>query len=151
MENVNLASMNRYALHTYAGCSLPSSESSSFQSGTISSTNCNDTVGNQGCGIGDSSPNSFGENFAKNGGGVFAALYDTNGIKMWFFERAQVPSDIKDGSPTPGNWSTPSANYPASSCDPTKFFDPQSLTLVSSHLSCVLRFSRFDDFPETGH
>jgi len=129
VENVNLANVNRYALHTYAGCELSSSESSSLQTGSIVSTACNDTINNEGCVISDPSQNSFGPNFAKNGGGVYATLFDTDGIKLWFFERNQVPSDVKNGTPTPGSWSAPSANYLASSCDPTKFFGPQSLTL----------------------
>jgi hypothetical protein len=131
MENVNLADINHYALHTYAGCELPSSETPSLQTGSIVSTKCNDTINNEGCVISDPSKNSFGPNFAKNGGGVFAALFDAEGVKLWFFERSQVPSDVKGGSPIPGTWSTPSANYPASSCDPTKFIGPQSLTIVS--------------------
>lgn len=133
IENVNMATANRYALHTYSGCSVPSSESSSMQTGKIVSSNCNGTD-NSGCVISDPSNKSFGQNFA---GGVFATLFDANGVKSWFFERDQVPDDVKGGSPTPGSWSTPSAFFPASSCDPTKFLGPQTLTLVRVPSSCL--------------
>lgn len=130
IENVNLANVNRYALHTYGGCTVPSSESSSMLTGNVVSTNCNSTD-NSGCVISDPSTKSFGKDFA---GGVFATLLDDSGVKSWFFERNDMPDDIKNGSPSPGNWSTPSAFFPASSCDPAKFLGRQTLTLVRKNL-----------------
>lgn len=41
--------------------------------------------GNVGCGILEKSTVSFGEAFNKNGGGVYATLFTTDGISIWFF------------------------------------------------------------------
>ncbi|KAL5532313.1 hypothetical protein ACEPAF_5882 [Sanghuangporus sanghuang] len=129
-ENVNLAQYNRYALHTTDGCKHPdNSSSTSIETGTLISTDCyNATNGNQGCVVEDPSTTSYGDDFYENGGGVFAMLWNDDGIKMWFFNRSSIPSDIED-SPDPDNWTTPTANWPNSSCDVSQFFGAQTITL----------------------
>ncbi|KAE9409533.1 hypothetical protein BT96DRAFT_953416 [Gymnopus androsaceus JB14] len=84
VENVNLAKDNRYSLHTGDVCNQPLSS------------------------------NSFGSAFADKGGGVYALLWNTDGIAMWYFAR---------GSGEVSAW------YPASSCDPTTSFGPQTITI----------------------
>jgi len=127
-ENVNQATANQYSLHTFpAGCTHPANAT---ETGTISSNDCfNATDGNAGCVIKESKPDSFGSGFNQNGGGGFATLFDSNGIKMWFFPRSSIPSDWTSSSPNPSNWGEPSAYYPASSCDPRKYFGPQTMIL----------------------
>jgi len=127
-ENVNKATGNQYSLHTYpAGCTHATNAT---ESGTLVNNDCyNGTNSNQGCIIKESKPNSFGSGFNENGGGGFATTFDSNGIKMWFFPRSSLPSDWTSSSPNPANWGEPSAYYPASSCDPTKFFGPQTMVL----------------------
>jgi len=126
-ENVNQAPTNQYSLHTFPdGCSA----ATGTESGKIISTDCyNNTNGNQGCIVQETKPNSFGSGFNSNGGGGYAASIDTTGIKIWYFPRSSLPSDWTSSTPNPANWDAPSAFYPASGCDPTKFFGPQQLIL----------------------
>ncbi|KAF8314529.1 hypothetical protein DL93DRAFT_2167313 [Clavulina sp. PMI_390] len=126
-ENVNQATLNQYALHTYpAGCTL----GSGTESGKIISTDCfNNTNSNQGCIVQETKPNSYGTDFNANGGGGYAMQMDSTGIKIWWFPRASLPSDWTSNSPNPSAWSSPSAFYPSSSCDVSKFFGPQQIIL----------------------
>jgi len=49
-------------------------------------------------------------------------LWDDSGVAVSFFSRQNIPSDITAGAPVPDNWGTPSAFWPASSCNPFQFF-----------------------------
>jgi hypothetical protein len=77
--------------------------------------------------------------FNANGGGVYASEYkqvptpgrsltcfqvqwDTSGIAVYFFPRGSIPADITAGAPVPSNWGLAMARWPATSCDPFKFF-----------------------------
>jgi hypothetical protein len=55
-----------------------------------------------GCGV--SADNSFGNKFNERGGGVWALLVESSGIKVWYFDRAGVPGDIGRGNPKPDGW-----------------------------------------------
>ncbi|KZS88999.1 hypothetical protein SISNIDRAFT_445408 [Sistotremastrum niveocremeum HHB9708] len=128
VENVNLQTANQYSLHTLQGCQHPQSLADPIETGQFISSDCfNQTNGNEGCVVRDPSNNSFGSAFAKNGGGVFATLWTSIGIKIWFFQRGSIPADIGTSSPNPSAWGTPSANYPASSCPMSQFFGSQTL------------------------
>ncbi|KAK7048543.1 glycoside hydrolase family 16 protein [Favolaschia claudopus] len=143
---VNLATDNRFSLHVGdPNCNQPTSVASN-QTGTISTangdlSNCTVTpaTGDNtiGCVTTETKPNSFGSGFASQGGGVFASLWDVTGVAFWYFPRGSVPGDISvnNKSPNPTTWGKASAWYPASSCDPTKAFGPQIITLVG--LSCA--------------
>jgi len=139
IENVNLATDNRFSLHVGDDqCVQPTSVANN-QTGTISTatngiSNCTVTPATGqntiGCVTTETKPNSFGSGFATQGGGVFAVSWDTSGIAMWYFARADIPSDIGGSAPPdPTTWGKASAWYPASSCDPTKAFGPQIITL----------------------
>jgi len=140
IENVNLATQNRFSLHVgNDSCDQPTSVANN-QTGTISTasgdiSNCTvtPTTGQNtvGCVVTENKPNSFGSAFANQGGGVFAALWDADGIAMWYFPRDNVSSEISisNGSPDPTKFGEASAWYPASGCNPSTNFGPQIITL----------------------
>jgi len=125
LEGVNDYTNNQATLHTNPGCSLSSTDPDALKiaGNVITGANCAaGETGNQGCGVRSKDRNSFGPGFNKNGGGVYAMQWDENGIEVYFFPRANIPSDIEDGAPEPNNWGTPLARWAAASCDPFKFF-----------------------------
>ncbi|KAG8678237.1 hypothetical protein FRC08_017951 [Ceratobasidium sp. 394] len=126
VENVNLAPINQMALHTAQGCTLaPNTQ----VTGKIVSNDCyNNTNGNQGC-IVQMPEKSYGETFAQNGGGVYALEWSSTGkgIQAWFFPRNAIPADMTSAHPDPSTWGTPTAAWPESGCDSSKFFGPQTL------------------------
>ncbi|KAJ7193971.1 hypothetical protein GGX14DRAFT_477105 [Mycena pura] len=139
IENVNLETDNRFSLHVGDdNCTQPTSVAGN-QTGTITTaqngiSNCTVTPATGqntiGCVTTETKPNSFGSGFAGQGGGVFAASWDLSGIAFWYFPRPSVPSNIDStDAPDPTTWGKASAWYPASSCDPTRVFGPQIITL----------------------
>ncbi|KDN37330.1 hypothetical protein RSAG8_10218, partial [Rhizoctonia solani AG-8 WAC10335] len=128
VENVNLAPVNQMSLHTSQGCTLASDTQ---VTGKIVSNDCyNNTNGNQGCII-QMPDNSYGEAFARNGGGVYAVEWSStgNGIRSWFFPRSSIPADMTSANPDPSSWGTPTAAWPESGCNSSKFFGPQTLII----------------------
>ncbi|KAK7435773.1 hypothetical protein VKT23_019471 [Stygiomarasmius scandens] len=131
IENVNLATQNQYALHTAISSGTCLKQSNDGQTGKTTNGNCTvvpEQDINTGCVVQDASSKSFGKGFADSGGGVFSMLWDAAGVSLWFFERSSIPPNI-DTAPDPSSWPTPSAFYPADSCDPSTAFGPQFLTL----------------------
>ncbi|OZJ02454.1 hypothetical protein BZG36_04110, partial [Bifiguratus adelaidae] len=105
------------------GCTMPASRS---QTGTTVTSNCwinaPGQSSNQGCGVTNTQPTSYGDNLNNAGGGVYATLWNSNGISIWWFQRSAIPSDITSGSPNPSGWPTPDANFPFGSSCPSSFF-----------------------------
>ncbi|KAH9043852.1 concanavalin A-like lectin/glucanase domain-containing protein [Lactarius pseudohatsudake] len=130
VEGVNDYTNNQATIHTNSGCDLPSSNVTALGiSGSIvGGTNCAALeTGNQGCGVRASQTNSFGAAFNSIGGGVYAMRWDDSGIAIWFFARGSIPSDITANAPVPDGWGTPSAFWPASTCNPFEFFQNHSV------------------------
>lgn len=112
METVNQGPWNQFTLHTSQGCSMQGQRN---QTGNTLTSDC--WVGNS---YGDScavqgSRNSSGQAFNAIGGGVYALEWRSEGIRMWFFERGNIPSNIN--SPDPSVWPTPAADFPNTNCD----------------------------------
>jgi len=127
-EGVNQVTMNQMALHTDPGCTH---SSSAIETSTlVNSTDCNyELNGNQGCVVTDPSPSSYGAAFASGGGGVFVTEFATAGISIWFFNRSSVPDSLQGNATTVNTTALgiPTANWPASNCTISQFFNPQKL------------------------
>merc|ERR1712093_107670 len=130
-EGVNNDLRAQYTLHTKDGCTQSNNTAFPYdQASNVVSTNCDYKVnGNQGCQFRENSTASYGAEFATNGGGVFASLWDGNGIQTWFFPRASIPADIAAGTPDPSTWGTPSAAWPSTTCDMEEYFTEQNIII----------------------
>ncbi|KAJ7655288.1 glycoside hydrolase family 16 protein [Mycena polygramma] len=126
VEGVNDYTDNQATIHTAPGCSLPTSDPAQLGSSASAVTGGTDcaaaTSGNAGCGMREPTDVSFGTGFNGNGGGVYAMKWTSAGISVYFFPRDSVPADITAGAPQPKSWGLPFANWPASDCDPWKYF-----------------------------
>ncbi|KAH9942419.1 concanavalin A-like lectin/glucanase domain-containing protein [Epithele typhae] len=129
VEGINLQSSNQMALHTTSGCFTSNRIE---QTGTLGFTNCS---AGSGCTVHETKPNSFGQNFANAGGGVWATQFDVSGIYMWFWSRPDVPASLalnNKGSIDISSWGLPSASYPAITDDCSNFtayFTPQQIVI----------------------
>ncbi|KAF5374757.1 hypothetical protein D9758_000273 [Tetrapyrgos nigripes] len=133
IEGVHDNVHNQVAWHTGGGCML--TPDSNF-TGTVvplndqPNTNCksdDNFNSNSGCAITEWSRSSYGPDFDRQGGGVFAMKWDENGIAVWSFFRAAVPQDINEGSPTPATWPQPSAVLSPAGCNITQYFANHSI------------------------
>ncbi|KAH9852517.1 concanavalin A-like lectin/glucanase domain-containing protein [Lenzites betulinus] len=126
VEGINLMTSNQMAVHTTQGCKT---DNSIVQTGTIGFTDCSQ---GSGCTVHETKPNSFGEDFGKNGGGVWATQYDVAGVFIWYWPRADVPPELTNNASTIdiSQWGTPSAAFPVTpACNVTQFFTPQQIVL----------------------
>ncbi|RDB16079.1 putative glycosidase C21B10.07 [Hypsizygus marmoreus] len=125
MEAINLMDHNQMALHTTPGCTHSTPPN---QMGVSTELDCSKP---SGCVVTETAPNSFREGFAAAGGGVFAAQFDVAGIFIWFWSRPNIPPSILEATSTSSldvsQWGPPSASFPSTTCDITKFFRPQNL------------------------
>jgi hypothetical protein len=126
-EGVHLNTNNQVTLHTSPGC-VPSVGDGGQTGHPVTGADCGAGGGFNGCGIQDNSPTSYGTAFNANGGGVYASLWTSNGIKVWYFASRDVPDNIRNGNPDPGSWGTPVANY-GGGCDYDARF--QNMNIVS--------------------
>jgi len=125
IEAVNGATTNQMTLHTDPGCTQSSTEAIS---GLVLSTDCDANIdSNSGCGITDPDTTSSGAGLAQAGGGVFAMLWDGSGVQIWHFARANVPDDINNGNPTPGDWGEPKAQWSSGTCNPDEYLVSHSI------------------------
>jgi len=125
IEGINQMSANQMALHTNEGCNV---STTAPMSGQLTENNCNSTAG---CTVTEQQPNSYGAGFASAGGGVFAALFESTGIAIWFWTRASVPSAISSATDSidVSSFGTPSANYTGGTCSINEYFEPQQIVL----------------------
>ncbi|EJU03692.1 glycoside hydrolase family 16 protein [Dacryopinax primogenitus] len=125
IESVNDATNNQMTLHTGAGCTQSNNNAIL---GQVLTTTCDANVNeNSGCGIHDPSSTSSGAGLAQAGGAVFATILDESGVKIWRFDRSNVPADINNGNPSPGTWGPPVAQWSSGTCNPSQFIVEQQI------------------------
>ncbi|KAJ5146504.1 Endo-1-3(4)-beta-glucanase [Penicillium bovifimosum] len=123
LETTNQGSHgNEVTLHTTKGCKMDVKRK---QTGQTIYTDCH-SDGNAGCGVaGDEF--TYGEAMNRRGGGVYALEIRKEGIRAWFFPRADIPADVIAGSPEPSAWGTALADFPGTDCDIAGHFRNQSI------------------------
>ena len=130
---------NQYTFHTGANqeCNIPK-QAPIVNGGpaftrTVMNTNCSSSpssnTGHGGAAFLDTSNSSFGQGFANAGGGVFALLWNNDGLRILHFELQSIPSDVNSGDPDPDSWPTPNAILSADNCTIVSFFSPQTLII----------------------
>jgi hypothetical protein len=77
--------------------------------GTLDTLDCDVNAAGQptnaGCGGYCAQSDSYGAGFNAAGGGVYAMDWRSDSIRIWHFTRANIPQDIKSGTPNPDGWS----------------------------------------------
>lgn len=133
LENVNLGDAGSYtSLHTADGCTMKNIQR--HQTGLVLATSCVNTTGeNSGCAV-LNPPETFGETFNRQGGGVFALSITPLGIREWFFPRNDTPTNVFPSSldqraPDSSTWGTPIADFPGTECDIASHFYNLTLAL----------------------
>lgn len=116
LEGVNAQQADQMTLHTNSGCTI---NKSGF-SGVANTTNCDGNAAGQpnnaGCAISSQDDTTYGTGFNAAGGGVYATLWNSSAISIWFFARSKIPADISSNTPNPASWGTPSAMF-AGACN----------------------------------
>lgn len=125
VEYVHDYTNDQSTVHTAPGCKLSSDNARELNitGSIVGGTNCAAAeTGNQGCGVRSPDKHSAGAAFNKVGGGVYTMVWDDDGIAIYFFRRDSIPDDITAGQPRPDLWGDAAARWPASGCDPYKYF-----------------------------
>lgn len=109
IEGVNSGTINLMSLHTSPDCTIAGDP----ELGVLQSSNCDKNVDyNKGCGVTvEADLPSYGSSFNAAGGGVYATQWTSDYIRIWFFPRSSIPSDITAGTPDPSTWGEPQANF----------------------------------------
>jgi len=128
IEGVNNQALNSMSMHTSTGCTMQGVARK--QSGTAKNLDCwvadRNQTNNSGCGVQSANTMSYGMGFNNNKGGVYAVVWNSAGISIWFFPRQSIPADITSGAPMPSMWPAPDANFPfGSNCPSTHFANHQ--------------------------
>ncbi|GAA5955204.1 hypothetical protein JCM8115_001881 [Rhodotorula mucilaginosa] len=134
VEYVSLQSKNGFSVHTGPGCWAGSTGySAEGMLAGANSLNCDaHATDSQGCGFRTTQNATCGVGANAKGAGVYALEWSSAGIKAWYFPRGQVPQDIKDKNPNPWSWSTPDMYIAAEGCNPSTYFQPQTLVVNSN-------------------
>ncbi|KAK4990850.1 hypothetical protein LTR50_002217 [Elasticomyces elasticus] len=136
IEGVNRQTSNIVSAHTGPGCVLDNN--TSLFTGTMTTSNCDVNAKGQsqnvGCSItapeaslGNSS--SYGTGFNAQGGGVYAARFEADGIQVHFFPRNAIPADIVNNTPDPSSWPKPLAAFGGPGCKFRRTFWNMSIIL----------------------
>ncbi|KAJ2901286.1 putative glycoside hydrolase family 16 protein [Zalerion maritima] len=110
IEGVNAQETNAMTLHTGAGCSVTMGD---VHSGTnLTTDNCNDNEGKNGCGEHSTDTTGYGSGFNAKSGGVYAMEWTSESITVWYFPRDSIPDGVLDtDTPDTSNFGTPAAQF----------------------------------------
>ncbi|KAL8980072.1 MAG: hypothetical protein Q9177_005978 [Variospora cf. flavescens] len=114
-EGVNEQSDNKMTLHTTPGCLIKNTDFS----GEVETPNCDVNApgqgANMGCGIlyPKGKAHSYGKSMNAVGGGVYATMWTSQDIRVYYFPRSSIPKDITMGKPDPPKWGMPAAKFAA--------------------------------------
>ncbi|CAL1714217.1 unnamed protein product [Somion occarium] len=127
IEGVNENTSNQITAHTGSSCVLPNTLAKTV--GRVVGNQCQTINGdNRGCAFVTDDSITYGHGFNMQGGGVYAHIWTTDAIKVWFFPRGQIPQDIADGNPNPDGWPTPAAIFPGGDqCDLAQGFKQHNI------------------------
>jgi len=128
VEGIHDQPTNQYTLHSGPNCNLTTG--STQVTGRVGNKQCATIDGvNTGCYFADDDTRSYGKGFNLIAGGVFAHLWDQDGLKIWHFPRTDIPADITAGNPDPSSWPAPVGYWAATQCDMAEHFHDHSLVL----------------------
>ena len=127
VEGINLFDRVYNTAHASGRCNI---DPTGF-SGDAYGLDCHETPTNRGCAIISNNTESFGKGFLDIGGGVYALEWTSSFIKLWFFPRYAIPSDISSGKPVPSKWGIPSANYQVD-CDIDGGFEDMQIVISTT-------------------
>ncbi|OMP84383.1 putative endo-1,3(4)-beta-glucanase [Diplodia seriata] len=88
LENIHLAATNQMVVHTGENCSLSTPRRAALAG---LEGNC---AGSEGCRVRATTADSYGDAFNANAGGVYAVQWTSAAIKIWFFPRDRVESEV---------------------------------------------------------
>jgi len=122
IEGINNQPNNQSTLHTSSGCVMPTPSPATMTGTFLQSLDCNYIDGTKGCST-QGPVGSFGPGLNAKGGGVFALLWTTQAISVWFWPRQQVPAAISLGvNPDPSQWGLPVSYFPFGNSCPASHF-----------------------------
>ncbi|KNZ75136.1 putative endo-1,3(4)-beta-glucanase [Termitomyces sp. J132] len=130
IEGVHNRETNQYTLHTSSGCTLSSGSVRLTNDTQVLGKQCTSSVSsNAGCAFLDTDTRSYGKGFNLLAGGVFAHLWNNDGIKIWHFARGEIPDDINQKQPDPSTWGEPVAFWSSTTCNIDSHFHDHSLVI----------------------
>lgn len=120
-----MQSANQMTLHTGGDCILPWARNETGKPLHVSCDSYYDN--NVGCSVVSAQSDSYGSGFNNAGGGAYVMQHTEDGVKIWIFSKARLPSDIGSDHPNPDHWPIPDAAFPFSTECPPSRFGPQQI------------------------
>ncbi|KAL8278771.1 hypothetical protein RQP46_008840 [Phenoliferia psychrophenolica] len=128
IQQINVRKNNQMVLHAGIGCWRDVTSEQTGIGGKQESCDSTKTGSPAGCNVVDDLE-SFGPNFSKSGGGVWAVEWTDRGLNMWRFARDLVPDDIREWRPEPKTWGIPVAAWASGTCPELKVYEPMKIVL----------------------
>ncbi|KAF7563372.1 hypothetical protein G7046_g706 [Stylonectria norvegica] len=133
IEGINMQTANDVSLHTCGTCSFTKigglNQRTNCNNGGTVSNQCEDGQDFDGCGN-TMSANSYGNGFNAAGGGVYAVSLASDALKIYWWPRSKIPSDITSGAPDPTKWGTPASLFTSgSNCNVANYFKGMNIII----------------------